>query len=239
MGSDQGKHCSDVDTEPKLDRCPRKLEFVMLHKRTGEIRPARCRANTCPWCGPVNAALVGGAITLADPERWGTLTLVGDDWQLVRARMRRLTYRLRSSLGGSFEWCWHVEPNPKGTGHHVHFWQRGVYVPQRLLSDLCRSEGMGRVCEVKRWRPSTRATVYGVKLAGVGYGLKLADAEESMRGYLDINGNRLVHASRGFWRDRSGEHVGQREAMASWVKRADESETGDWEMVRKSAPVAA
>jgi len=147
--------------------------------------------------------------------------------------MKLLGHRLRKSVG-PFEWCWHVEPNPKGTGHHVHAWQRGSYIPQRTLSALAAGEGMGRVCDVRRWRPSTRATMYGVKLAGVGYGLKLAEARESLELYLGCNGGRLVHASRGFWLDREGQHCGQREAMDAWAKRAEESGRGEWQLVRRS-----
>lgn len=207
----------------------------MLNVVTGQIAPARCLANTCPHCGPFNARLIGGAITLAEPERWGTLTLVGNDWQLVRARMKKLTYRLRSALGEPFEWCWHIEPNPKGTGQHCHYWQRGQYIPQRLLSSACEEVGMGRVCDVQRWRPSQKAITYGVKLAGIAYGLKMAEAEESMREYLRANGDRLVHASRGFWRDQDGERVGQREAMAAWRSGNGEAAEGEWQLVRKTA----
>ncbi len=205
----------------------------MLNTGTGEVVPASCGANTCWWCGPVNARRVGGAITLAGPERWGMLTQVGDDWQTVRARFKRLTYDLRAS-GVQLAWCWHVEPNPAGTGHHVHYFQRGDFVPQRLLSNLADRRGMGRVATVKRWRPTEAATTYGVKLAGASYGLKLAGKVETMDGYLAANGGRMVHASRGFWRNREGEQVGQREAMRSWATR--ESDSDDvWVLIRRVA----
>jgi hypothetical protein len=148
--------------------------------------------------------------------------------------MKRVAYDVRHA-GVGLSWCWHVEPNPGGTGHHVHYFQRGDFVPQQLLSHIADRRGMGAVATVQRWRPSKRATTYGVKLAGVSYGLKLAEAEASMDVYLWANGGRLVHASRGFWRDREGATVGQREAMRSWVKRPGDDEH-EWVMVRRVRP---
>jgi hypothetical protein len=234
MASDQQEQGSAVDGEAYEQRCPKKLDFDMLNTETGQIVPASCQANSCWWCGPKNARRVGGAITLAGPQRWGMLTQVGEDWQMVRARMNRLRYQLRG-CGIELSWCWHVEPNPAGTGHHVHYFQRGGFVPQSLLSELADREGMGRVATVQRWRPSQAATTYGVKLAGVRYGLKLAEESDTMNGYLSANGGRLVHASRGFWRNREGEQVGQREAMKSWVQRPEESENGEWVLIRRAA----
>ncbi len=205
----------------------------MLNTETGQIRPASCAANTCWFCGPNNARRVGGAITLAGPQRWGMLTQVGEDWQTVRARMKRATYDLRG-LGVDLSWCWHVEPNPAGTGHHVHYFQRGGFVPQRLLSKVADRRGMGRVATVQRWHATEAATTYGVKLAGVGYGLKLAGRADTMDGYLAANGGRMVHASRGFWRDREGEQVGQREAMRAWAQKPGEDD-GQWVLVRRAA----
>lgn len=207
---------------------------MALDLLSGEMVPCRCLANSCPFCGPLNARMVGGAIAMAEPERWGMLTQVGNNWQETRHRMKNLTYRLRAEAGKPFEWCWHIEPNPAGTGHHCHYWQHGRYVPQTLLSATASALGMGEVCTIQRWRPSKKAITYGLKLAGVTYGLKLAEAEESLEGYLEANGNRLVHASRGFWKDQDGERVGQREAMKAWAKRNGEVER-EWVVIRKTA----
>jgi hypothetical protein len=234
MPPDQQKEGSAVDGDQADERrCPNKLDFDMLNTGTGQIAPASCRANSCGHCGPNNARRVGGAITLAGPQRWGMLTQVGEDWQTIRPRMKRLRYSLQK-CGIEHAWCWHVEPNPAGTGHHVHYFQRGAFVPQSLLSELADREGMGRVATVQRWRPTQAATTYGVKLAGVRYGLKLAEESDTMSGYLAANGGRLVHASRGFWRNREGEHVGQREAMKSWAQKPEESGE-EWVLIRRVA----
>ena len=181
----------------------------------------------------MNAGQVAGAIGLARPERLIGLSLVGEDWQTVRARVRRLRYDLRHQLGRRFEDCWHVEPNPAGTGHHVHAWQRGGFVPQGVLSRLADARGMGRVCDIRAWRPEgPLAEGYGLKLAGVRYGLKLAESSDQMFTYLEANGGRLVHASRGFWRDELGEPCGQKAARRAWCRSVAEGdgEEHDWQL---------
>jgi hypothetical protein len=91
---------------------------------------------------------------------------------------------------------------------------------------------MGSVVDIRRWETKGARAGYGMKLAGVGYGLKEAEAAATMGTYLRANGQRLVHASRGFWRDLDGEPCGQREAMVSWAKQAGASDDGQWQLVR-------
>lgn len=209
-------------------RCERSAQFVMVDRESGQIVPARCKANHCGYCGPVNARMVAGAIGLARPERFGTLTQVGDDWQTIRRRMKDLRYDLAATTS-TWSWCWHVEPNPAGTGHHVHFWQRGSYIAQKRLARLADGAGLGRVADVRKWRADPRAAVtYGVKLAGVSYGLKSIDAEAGMDDYLTANGKRLVHASRGWWRDDAGARCTQREAMFAAGRASGRLPQGEW-----------
>jgi hypothetical protein len=208
----------------------------MLNLDTGEVFPARCKANFCGWCGPLNASLIGGAIALARPERAILFTDVGNEWQVVREGMKQIAYRLRRDLGATLNWCWHVEPNPKGTGQHGHVWQHGDFIPQRALSAAAGSVGMGKVVFVNRVKAKPGQSLdYGMKLAGVGYGLKLAQAGATMSVYLEANGKRLVHASRGFWRGEDGKPFsGQREAMSAWASRnRSESAQDEWVLVRE------
>ncbi len=224
---------------PKREgRCPRKAGFVMLNRVSGEAFPARCKANFCPWCGPLNASLIGGAIALARPDRAILLTDVGNDWQTSRNRAKQFAHHVKRRLGIPFDWCWHIEPNPKDTGRHAHGWQRGEdFLPQRALSEVARSVGMGPVVFVNRVKTKPGEAIgYGMKLAGVAYGLKLTEAEATMGVYLEANGNRLVHASRGFWRGEDGKAFsGQREAMSAWASRnrSASDDQGEWVLVRE------
>lgn len=126
-----------------------------------------------------------------------TLTQVGNTWPVVRNRMKLVRHRV-AATGARWEWCWSVEPNPRGTGHHVHAWQRGDFLPQRELSNIARREGAGHVVDIRRWDQGGREEAgYGLK--GVTYGTKLASGEDSAEAFLAANGGRLTHQSRGWW----------------------------------------
>jgi hypothetical protein len=121
----------------------------------------------------------------------------------VRARLYRVRYDIRR-IGVRWADCYHIERNPRGTGFHAHLFQHGDYIEQSLLQTLCERRGMG-FPYITAWRPtSIRAHGYALKEA-TGYGLKGAARSETLRDYLAMNGGRLVHASREFWRDASAE----------------------------------
>ncbi len=152
-----------------------------------------------------------------------------------------LTYRLRRRRKNN--WCWHVEPNPKGTGHHVHLWQYGDFLPQRMLSAAAASVGMGKVAYISRVKAKEgEAMGYGMKLAGMAYGLKMAEAAATLDTYLEANGGRMVHATRGFWRAEDGTaYAGQREAMSAWASRnrSASDDQGEWVLIREEHLVPA
>jgi len=173
------------------------------------------------------------AIGLVEPERFVRFSLVGDDWQTIRRRVRAVAFDLRHE-GFSWNCCWHVERNPRGTGHHVHAFQWGDFVSQRKLQTVCMAQGMGYP-DIRKWEQvGTRGAMYGLKHA-VGYGLKGASRKEGLEQYLAANGGRLVHASRGFWREgRDGPHInGIRGARNVALERIyGKRETGDlWKLV--------
>jgi hypothetical protein len=157
------------------------------------------------------------------------LTLVGDNFGQIRERMKVLRYRLAQEVE-DVRWLWHVEPNPQGTGHHVHAWQRGSYVPQRLLSARARSVGMGSFATVNKIRSAAGASQYGLK--GLGYGLKGVEQDDEGLTYLRENGHRLTHQSRGFFQSADGATMGVKAAE----KAATGSEgSGSWVLVRQGS----
>lgn len=181
-------------------RCPRMLGWRWRNGETGEVLAARCGANGCAWCMPINARQRAAAIPLGEPERFITLTQVGDDWQTRRARLNRFRYEVAKEVG-RIEWCYHCEPNPKETGYHVHAYQRGDFLDQKALSRLADYCGMGRVVHIEKFEvpEGTPGIHYGLKLAGISYGLKLAESARMAATYLGANGGRLTHQSRGFF----------------------------------------
>jgi hypothetical protein len=201
---------------------------------TGEWFWDGCRRHSCVVCGSKAAYLTALAIALAEPERFVRLSLVGDEWQQIRARMYRLTYDVRRA-GFGWEMCYHVERNPRGTGFHVHAYQHGDYVPQSLLQELAMKNGMGYP-DIRRWTErGVLGTMYGLK-AATGYGMKGALKGETLGEYLKLNGGRFAHTTRAFWREgRNGRRLsgvgvarkvavmrkfGCREAGGMWVLKA-------------------
>lgn len=206
-------------------RCPRKLGFVMLSLSTGVVMPARCDANFCPYCAPIKASQIARAMALAEPERMIRLSLIPDRFPDSQRAVKSLVKWLRRNFG-RVELCYSIEPNPKGTGNHAHAWQHGPRkIPQAALQEACHRVGLG-FPDIRRWRNRGGATGYGLK--GIGYGMKSDDLET----FLDLNGGRLVHATRDFFRDgRQGERLtmGEAKRLAApesedpgpWVLRAE------------------
>lgn len=222
------------ETTPDLEAtaenfCPRRIGFWFVSRSTGVMVRARCRAHFCGYCGPVNARIEGMAISLAEPRRALLLTKLPGTHQERRTRVKLLLRQLRRD-GYTIEMCWHVEPNPAENGHHIHGWQHGDYIPQGHLQERCLGLGLGIpfINEVRQKVGRGSSVGYGLK--GVKYGLKNAESVESMHAYLDANGGRLVHATRGFWRDGD-----ERVTLGEARKRSSEhrgSDPGPWELVR-------
>jgi hypothetical protein len=215
----------EPDSDVFENGCPKTRALVFVNTVTGEMIPARCGRNSCAYCVQGNARRRAKAIAFAAPERAILLTQVGEDWQLVRARMFRLKYELQKALEKEFQWVYHVEPNPKGTGHHVHAWERGAFIPQRLLSATADHVGMGGFARINKIRSVRDAANYGLK--GLGYGMKGVEAAESRSEYLLANGRRLTHQSRGFFVDSDGQKASVRD-VERLATASGRSEVGSW-----------
>lgn len=184
------------------------------------MHPARCGANFCPYCAPINAGLIAKAMALAAPQRMLRVSLVPSDFRRTRPMMHALTKWMRRNYG-TVELAYSVEPNPKGTGNHLHAWQHGPNkIPQAALQEACHRSGFG-FPDIRKWTDRGGKTGYGLK--GIGYGMKADDLEV----FLELNGNRLVHATRNFYRD--GAH-GERLTLAEAKEkvRPESDDCGPW-----------
>jgi hypothetical protein len=171
-----------------------------------------CKRLTCPVCLRVAAWRRSLAIKHSRPERFLTLTLVGDDWQTVRKRVKAYRWAVAQEVG-EVEWVWNVERNPKGTGHHVQAWQRGQFLEQRELSRLAQRFGMGKRVDIRRWESGGER--YALKEA---YAVKQTDQAER---FLSMNGGRLTHQTRGYF----GKPVREAEKEAVRRERGEDSQT--------------
>ncbi len=155
------------------------------------------------------------AVEMARAERFLTFTEAGEDWQTIRARMNRIGGDLRQLRGCAWNVVYFVEPNARRGQHHVHGLQWGPFTDEERLSEVASSRGMGKRVQVEPVESVGAATGYGMKMARRFHPEVGPDAE-ALRRYLDANGGRLIHASRGFWRDSSGRRLGGiREAISA------------------------
>jgi hypothetical protein len=172
---------------------------------SGEVWPDRCRTNQCLYCLPFQARRRCLAITLAQPTRMITLTLMareGDDQvcDTARARMKLIRRNLKRLGRHPGEWTWTIERNPKETGYHAHALQRGSFIPQDELQDACKSAGAG-IPDIRYiHREGIWTSRYGLKGFGAdGYGLKSFRANGNPRDALALNNGKLEHHSTEFF----------------------------------------
>lgn len=149
---------------------------------------------------------------------------MGDSWSEIRTRMAQVVRRLRRG-SRAFEHVWHVEPNPGGTGNHIHGWSWGQRPSPDLLREAAAAAGMGRSVWLGAWTtPATEdpAITYGMKTI-LQEQLNRQVLGPATRQFKELNGGRLVHASGGFYRDgATGQHLGRRreaERIASARRR--------------------
>jgi hypothetical protein len=199
----------------------------MLSLQTGAVSPARCDANFCPYCAPFKARMIGGAIALSMPQRMVRFSLVPDDFKRTQAQMRSVVRWMRRNFD-EVQMAYHVEPNPKGTGNHLHAWEHGPNkIPQRALQEACHRSGFG-IPDIRRFKVRGSVT-YGLK--GVSYGMKHDDLET----FLSLNGGRLVHATHGFWRDSlTGERLTLEEAKTRFKLDNTGDDQGPWVLRHES-----
>jgi hypothetical protein len=225
------------DESPAQDGCPNRRGLVLLCLETGEAVPVRCGRLGCDYCLVRNAMRRGLAIALMAPRRGITLTLAANEgdatpWATVRVRVKRTRDYVRRMGHEPGEWDYHVEANPKETGYHVHAWQHGPYLPKRVLQEAAHRAGGGwtRIEEIRKKR---EASSYGLKLAAATYGLKGADSEPHE--YLRLNGRRLSHHSRNFYRSPTGARIGVRTAEKLALRELHGERQGTWRLVTENS----
>lgn len=203
--------------------CPRRGHLNLVHRGGGRAIPARCGQLSCVACLPFRVLDVGSAVGLAAPRWLVTLTQVGSRWPIIHERYTRFRQALKRG-GVNTEMAFHVEPNPRGTGTHAHAWAHGGPPRTRELRAAADTANMGSVVLLREIHLPSDGTItaltYGMKACLTvpeNGGELAADARE----YLDLNGGRLVHASRGFWRDAHGHSLGSQKAAVLAAREAE------------------
>lgn len=224
-------------------RCPKRLGWVFFNDRSGEIVPARCGRNGCDYCLPLNARRRAGAMAWMGCDRSITLTNLADSddddpWPTARRRYNRIReYLLRESVEPG-AWGVFIERGGSTGMVHAHVAQRGPSaIPKRVLQECAHRAGAGWT-RIEKIRAGAGFSSYVGKgfSTYIGKGFSAANAHEA----LALNGGRLGHFSRGFFRSPAGVTLGVRDAerLASEARRDEGS--GTWVLMREaSAPATA
>jgi hypothetical protein len=229
------------DEKGPLKRCPNRLGLAMLDFISGEWRPARCHRLKCSYCVGVQAFVRSAAIALAAPKRAIRLSLVADadevdPWPVAHERIHRTRENYRRLTGHSLgEMCSHIEMNPQQTGFHGHLWQHGSRRVDMVALDEASQRAGGGFAKVETVRSVTGAASYGLKgVGGMSYGMKETEADPAE--YLRLNGGRLTHQTRGFFRSVDGSTLSVRAAEhAALTAMFGKREAGRWGLVTEVA----
>lgn len=180
--------------------CPKRPQLLVCDQDPSIRRPVSCDAYRCPVCGPGKAVQAAAVATWALRQvkraRFMTLTLAPETHQQRRKKIRVAAQDLRAA-GYRNEWAWAVEQGTKTGMTHVHLLQHGSYIPQRMLEAVwgarvdVRAVGQGSVA---RYVTKDALRVAGYVVKGGTASLPSSGLDD----YLDLNGGRAMHWSRGF-----------------------------------------
>jgi hypothetical protein len=201
-----------------LPLCPNPKKRAVIDDVTGEIdsvphmwrdqagneRVNRCSKNACAVCVVINAKRIAGAIQLAEPSWWFSLTLVGDSPSVINHRLALFVYYARKEVP-SLQDAWAAEENPAWSGCHVHGYLHTA--GERRISDEIFDDAVRRAGVGNHWAIDPVPNPHGVEYFGYPFKSLIAGDYMAHR-FLDLNGSpnrrRLIHSSAGFWREGAG-----------------------------------
>ena len=203
-------------------RCPERSTIDMVDIDTGQLFLPGCYKLNCPVCVQTQAWRWARAVGLARPDQHVVLTLVGDRWPRILARINAFRRILRRAERSVHEDVFHVEKNRGSTGHHVHMWAWGAHsLDEPAVRDAASRAGLGRQVHVSPRRLEPGAPLsYGLKTVfDAAHPTQLSPA---IVDHIAINGGSLGQATRGFWRDASGRPIKGGVRMAMKLARQDQ-----------------
>ncbi len=194
--------------------CPAELPRMVRCLEHGIYPSAhyRCRRNDCTFCASRNVTLLARAIKRSHPKYFFCITQMADNWSAIKAFMDGLARYLRYHTGHQVSWCYSVEPNPEGTGYHLHGYSHN-YLDDRHMTDYCLAHGAGLV-GVERVPAKAKAHYFGYPMGTMRLDQYPTrdQAVTAREAYRRLNGTLLAHHSRDFFRDRQGKPMKQTEA---------------------------
>jgi hypothetical protein len=188
---------------------------MWLDAKTGERVPTPCRRLACEWCGPRAALSTAWAIELAAPRGSAVVMLPRDDDPSGdRARLRAfgrllgaVAGRIRAD-GTPFEYCWVIELS-ESLVPHAHVLVQDHLSSHRFRKVLAAEGARGDLQSVRSIKVLSR---YTLKLPIAALDFPFERAAAAMRMHLELNGGKILHATRKFWRYKAQPLSGVREA---------------------------
>jgi hypothetical protein len=195
--------CSNPKTIGQVDPDNGEIQHVIRFRFDQNLRrqvPVRCGRNDCYACAIWNGRNIARAIWLSQPNYALTLTDVGNTYELILKRLNKFISRMREFYP-TLEYAWMVEPNPRETGNHAHFF---IHTLDETIRKSVVERAWTRRVDLKRVRTNSTVPYFG-------YELKTLAVPELARVYRSLNGvpqkQALVHNSNGFFRDGNGGKV--------------------------------
>ena len=116
---------------------------------TGEVLPFQCKSWHCPEHRQALAWSWACRIAAEGPERMVTLTSIPKDRHQASLAFQHVVRDIRRR-GLAFEYCRFFEVGAQTGMYHYHLGQKGDYVPQAMLSNVARANGLGQVVDIRK-----------------------------------------------------------------------------------------
>ncbi len=223
-----GPPCNRPKGREDVDPITREITWTPYSWRDalGREHYLRCESNDCAGCRVINVHRIAGAISLASPTYWLSLTHVGEDPATITRRLCNFRAYVAEVVPG-YEHAWAAEENLRQTVIHTHGYahtgSRITEIPEHVITEQALRAGLG-------WRTRIGRIEPGTSIEWFKYPMECALDPERVDRFWALNStgarHRLIHASRGFWRNGPGGPPIRREEAETLAYRRSRLSSG-------------
>ncbi len=180
----------------------------LVNTRTDYRFPKPCGRRTCPRCSSYEAGRIARVLWQQNPSSFLTLTNLPGTWTEIHQCLR-VAHRKITRSGDRLCWAYCIERSDLGRPH-LHALVKG----EVLIEASSRTWG-GHVVDIRSARPEHAR--YMLKGATPSRSLDYDQALSRVADHVDLNGGRLINASRDFWPGSLRSQVRGRASTDQWV----------------------
>jgi hypothetical protein len=174
--------------------------FLRVNDVTGEVYYPRCgQRRKCLYHVDREAQHIGLIVRDAEPSGFMTITGLPTEWKSIQKKLACLFRKLRRTTTG-FSWCYYIEYNESKKMAHAHAFTHGPWMHNGTLSEYSQNIGLGHV-DYRTVQEGSFPYFYPTKLLRLDNYSSSKTARSGINAYLDLNGGRIHHNSRDFFRD--------------------------------------